>query len=74
MADKDNAPAAVTDAFDQRENKRESWGEWSSRHYNKQYENWTPWLEDQYLKWFGKDNKASYATKGIYLHHSYFII
>jgi hypothetical protein len=24
-----------------------------------------PWLEEQYLKWFGKgDNKASYATKG----------
>jgi len=22
-----------------------------------------PWIEDQYLKWFTKDNKASYATK-----------
>lgn len=31
--------------------------------YNKQYEKWVPWLEDQYLYYFGKDNKASYATK-----------
>lgn len=23
-----------------------------------------PWIEDQYLYYFGKDNKASYATKG----------
>ncbi|KAF3937902.1 hypothetical protein ABW19_dt0209191 [Dactylella cylindrospora] len=32
--------------------------------YNKQYERWVPWLEDQYLYYFGKDNKASYVTKG----------
>ena len=31
--------------------------------YNKK-ENWMPWIEDQYLKWFTNDNKASYATKG----------
>ena len=31
--------------------------------YNRQYENWMPWIEDQYLRWFTKDNKASYATK-----------
>ncbi|KAL9115777.1 MAG: hypothetical protein Q9227_000145 [Pyrenula ochraceoflavens] len=30
-----------------------------------QYTQWKPWLEDQYLAWFGKgDNKASYAAKG----------
>ena len=29
-----------------------------------------PWVEDQYLSWFGKDNKASYATKGIPQFHS----
>jgi len=27
------------------------------------YDSWVPWLEDQYLYYFGKDNKASYATK-----------
>ncbi|KAF4451512.1 hypothetical protein F53441_5521 [Fusarium austroafricanum] len=27
------------------------------------YEKWVPWLEDVYLRWFTKDNKASYATK-----------
>ena len=32
--------------------------------YNKQYENWMPWIEDKYLGWFGKDNKASYVAKG----------
>lgn len=36
--------------------------------YNRQYENWMPWIEDQYLKWFTKDNKASYATKRAFSH------
>ena len=31
--------------------------------YNRQYDNWYPWVEDKYLQWFTKDNKASYATK-----------
>jgi len=34
-------------------------------YYNKQYERWMPWIEDKYLAWFGTDNKASYATKGM---------
>ncbi len=38
--------------------------DWTKQQYNKQYENWVPWLEDQYLRLWGKDNKASYATKG----------
>ncbi|KAF3289425.1 hypothetical protein TWF970_003204 [Orbilia oligospora] len=33
------------------------------QYYNTQYEKWVPWLEDQYLYYFGKDNKASYVTK-----------
>lgn len=39
--------------------------EWSKNQYNKQYESWVPWAEDKYLYWMGKDNKASYATKGM---------
>ncbi|KAF2758086.1 hypothetical protein EJ05DRAFT_510917 [Pseudovirgaria hyperparasitica] len=35
----------------------------AKQYYNQQYESWYPWIEDQYLKWFTKDNKASYATK-----------
>lgn len=31
--------------------------------YNKEYERWVPWLEDQYLYYFGKDNKTSYAAR-----------
>ncbi|KAF2834503.1 hypothetical protein M501DRAFT_964260, partial [Patellaria atrata CBS 101060] len=37
--------------------------EWTKQKYNEQYENWVPWIEDKYLSYFGKDNKASYATK-----------
>ena len=39
--------------------------EWTKEQYNKQYENWMPWMEDKYLSWFTNDNKASYATKGM---------
>ncbi|KAF2261726.1 hypothetical protein CC78DRAFT_449273, partial [Lojkania enalia] len=35
----------------------------ASEFYNRQYDIWMPWIEDQYLKWFTKENKASYATK-----------
>ncbi|KAL9056007.1 MAG: hypothetical protein Q9162_003186 [Coniocarpon cinnabarinum] len=28
-----------------------------------QWENYKPWLEDQYLKWFTNHNKTSYATE-----------
>lgn len=37
--------------------------EWAKNTYNTQYENWVPWLEDIYLRWFTKDNKASYTTR-----------
>ncbi|KAL1620640.1 hypothetical protein SLS54_005996 [Diplodia seriata] len=37
--------------------------DWTKKQYNQQYDRWVPWLEDQYLKYFTKDNKASYATK-----------
>ncbi|KAK1637764.1 hypothetical protein BDP81DRAFT_318056 [Colletotrichum phormii] len=37
--------------------------EWAKQTYNQQYEKWVPWLEDVYLRWFTKDNKASYTTK-----------
>jgi len=43
--------------------KKETYREWASKYYDEKYETWMPWMEDQYLKWFGKDNKASYATK-----------
>jgi len=38
--------------------------EWSKKTYNDQYEKWVPWVEDLYLRYFTKDNKASYATRG----------
>lgn len=38
--------------------------EWASEQYKKQKDSWVPWIEDMYLYYFTKDNKASYATKG----------
>lgn len=48
------------------EDKKESGGymEWIKQGYYNKKENWMPWIEDTYLKWFTNDNKASYATKG----------
>ncbi|KAK4162392.1 hypothetical protein QBC43DRAFT_380045 [Cladorrhinum sp. PSN259] len=37
--------------------------EWTKDQYNKQYEKWVPWLEDMYLYYFTRDNKASYSTR-----------
>ncbi|KAK4462614.1 hypothetical protein QBC42DRAFT_326833 [Cladorrhinum samala] len=37
--------------------------EWTKEQYNKQYEKWVPWLEDMYLYYFTRDNKASYSTR-----------
>ncbi|KAI0835129.1 hypothetical protein F5Y06DRAFT_299800 [Hypoxylon sp. FL0890] len=37
--------------------------EWAKQKYNEQYEIWMPWIEDTFLKYFTKDNKASYTTK-----------
>jgi len=48
------------------ERKKQTYTEWAKEAYHDQYEKWVPWLEDQYLKWFSKDNKASYATKGTF--------
>lgn len=42
-----------------------SYTEWIKQGYQNQKENWMPWIEDMYLKWFTSDNKASYATKGM---------
>lgn len=46
---------------------KQNWSEWAKTQYNAQYETWVPWLEDLYLRYFTKDNKASYATKGQFL-------
>ena len=47
-----------------KEAKRQSWSEYSKEKYNQQYESWMPWIEDFYLRWFTKHNKASYTAKG----------
>jgi hypothetical protein len=53
------------DNLTEEQKEKQTFSEWVKEAYNDQYEKWMPWLEEQYLKWFGKgDNKASYATKG----------
>jgi hypothetical protein len=47
---------------DQKQGK--TYAEWIKDGYQHQKENWMPWIEDLYLRWFTNDNKASYATKG----------
>lgn len=55
----------IYDSLSDEQKEKQSYKEWVQEAYNTQYEKWMPWIEDQYLKWFGKgDNKASYATKG----------
>ncbi|KAL4998701.1 hypothetical protein BDV10DRAFT_185084 [Aspergillus recurvatus] len=52
------------DNLPEQEKKEKSYAQWVKEAYAEQYEKWMPWLEDQYLKWFGKgDNKASYVAK-----------
>jgi hypothetical protein len=44
-------------------NESKTYKQAAGEYYNRQYDNWVPWMEDKYLSWFTKDNKASYATK-----------
>ena len=37
--------------------------QWAKDTYNHQYEQWMPWIEDMYLRYFTKDNKVSYTAK-----------
>lgn len=58
-------PPAGFDKMSEQEQKQ-TYMEWAKQKYNEQYESWMPWIEDYFLKWFTKDNKASYATKGTF--------
>ncbi|KAF2160494.1 hypothetical protein M409DRAFT_70454 [Zasmidium cellare ATCC 36951] len=51
------------DALPEDQKKGKTYMEWLSEGYQHQKENWMPWIEDMYLKWFTNDNKTSYATK-----------
>ncbi|KAI6892988.1 hypothetical protein KC318_g20769, partial [Hortaea werneckii] len=45
--------------FDQlpdEQKKGKSYTEWIKEGYQHQYENWMPWIEDMYLRWFTNDN------------------
>ncbi|KAF7594624.1 hypothetical protein BBP40_008714 [Aspergillus hancockii] len=54
----------ATQQQDEEQKQNQSYSTWLREQYNVQYEKWYPWIEDQYLKWFGRgDNKASHVTK-----------
>ncbi|SMQ46242.1 unnamed protein product [Zymoseptoria tritici ST99CH_3D1] len=59
----DEQKKATFNALPEDQKRGKSYMEWIKEGYQNQYENWMPWIEDQYLKWFTRDNKASYATK-----------
>lgn len=51
------------DSLPAEQKKGKTYAEWISEGYQHQKENWMPWIEDFYLKWFTKDNKTSYTAK-----------
>ncbi|KAF7955524.1 hypothetical protein EAE96_004450 [Botrytis aclada] len=60
----DEQKKQLYDSLSEDQRQKQPYTEWVKEAYNDQYEKWMPWIEDQYLKWFGKgDNKASYAIK-----------
>jgi hypothetical protein len=58
-----NTTHTMADKSQTKPQSQKSYKEAAGEYYNQKYETWMPWMEDQYLKWFTKDNKASYATK-----------
>lgn len=52
------------DSLPEEKKQGKTYTEWLKEGYQHQKENWMPWIEDLYLRWFTNDNKASYATKG----------
>lgn len=65
ISSSDFKPPANYDQLTDQE-KKQTYLEWAQQKYNEQYENWMPWIEDHFLKYFTKDNKASYATKRMF--------
>lgn len=57
----------IYDGLSTEQKSKRSYTEWAKEAYNDRYEKWMPWLEDKYLALFGKDNKASYVTKGMFV-------
>jgi len=48
---------------EQTEQAKRGYAEYVKEKGKELYDSWIPWIEDQYLSWFTKDNKASYVTK-----------
>ena len=61
----DDQKKQIYEGLSPEQKSKQSYTEWAHEAYNDQYEKWMPWIEDKYLGLFGKDNKASYATKGM---------
>ncbi|KAI1362068.1 hypothetical protein F5Y08DRAFT_313076 [Xylaria arbuscula] len=45
------------------EKKKQTYTEWAREKYNEQYDAWMPWIEDNFLKYFTKDNRTSYVAR-----------
>ncbi|KAJ3570768.1 hypothetical protein NPX13_g5618 [Xylaria arbuscula] len=49
---------------EEEEKKKQTYTEWAREKYNEQYDAWMPWIEDNFLKYFTKDNRTSYVARG----------
>lgn len=58
-----NVPEGQKQQQQEQEAKAPGTVQWAKEQYNVQYEKWVPWLEDTFLKYFTRDNKASYAAR-----------
>ncbi|KAL5355575.1 hypothetical protein BJX96DRAFT_170799 [Aspergillus floccosus] len=60
----DDHTRQIYESLPEEQKQKQTYTEWLKELYNDQYQKWMPWIEDLYLRWFGKgDNKASYVTK-----------
>ena len=53
---------------EQEEAQKQTTMEWAREKYNEQYDAWMPWIEDNFLKYFTKDNRTSYVARGKYIY------
>ncbi|KAI1818135.1 hypothetical protein GGS20DRAFT_391834 [Poronia punctata] len=57
------SPSPKQTREEREEAEKQSTMEWAKETLNEQYETWMPWVEDIFLKYFTKDNKASYVAR-----------
>ena len=55
--------ASNNDNNNNQDQQKQTWPGAAYDKYNDMYESWAPWVEDLYLRYFTRHNKASYTTE-----------